>query len=75
MSGHNRRATALFMPQAGIEDGAGSELSISLVTVEHTRNVEERDMAMNDAISPIEVDPETYEVRADGQLTTCDTPT
>jgi urease subunit alpha len=41
------------------------------VAVEHTRNISKNGMIHNDATPNIEVDPETYEVRADGELLTC----
>ena len=72
MWGHNRRASALFLSRAGLEAGAGEALSKTLIAVENTRDIGKRDMAMNDAMPAIEVDPETYEVRADGQLLTCE---
>jgi urease subunit alpha len=43
-----------------------------LVAVSGTRTVTKRDMVHNDYMPKIEVDPETYEVRADGQLLTCE---
>ncbi|WP_136644432.1 urease subunit alpha [Tabrizicola sp. YIM 78059] len=42
------------------------------LAVEHTRGIGKRDMKLNDATPTIEVDPETYEVRADGVLLTCE---
>ena len=72
MWGHNRRASALFLSRAGLEAGAGEALSKTLIAVENTRHIGKRDMSMNDAMPAIEVDPETYEVRADGQLLTCE---
>jgi urease subunit alpha len=42
------------------------------VAVENTRGgIGKRDMVLNAATPNIEVDPETYEVRADGELLTC----
>ena len=43
----------------------------ALVAVRGTRAVRKRDLVHNDALPVIEVDPQTYEVRADGQLLTC----
>lgn len=43
-----------------------------LVAVSGTRTVTKRDMVHNDYMPKIEVDPETYEVRADGELLTCE---
>ncbi len=41
------------------------------VAVEHTRDIGKKNMIHNNATPNIEVDPETYEVRADGELLTC----
>jgi len=46
-------------------------LAKPLVAVEGTRTVTKKDMALNDHLPRMEVDPETYEVRADGELLTC----
>ena len=43
-----------------------------LVAVRNTRDLKKRDMVHNDYRPNISVDPETYEVRADGQLLTCE---
>ena len=49
--------------------GAAKEL----VAVENTRSgISKASMILNDAVPHIEVDPETYEVRADGELLTCE---
>ena len=43
-----------------------------MVAVENTRGgIGKRSMVLNDATPHVEVDPETYEVRADGELLTC----
>ena len=44
----------------------------TLIAVENTRGIGKADMVLNAAMPAIEVDPETYEVRADGQLLTCE---
>lgn len=72
MWGHTGRASSLFVSRAGLDAGAGDGLSKSLIAVEDTRGIGKADMALNDAMPEIEVDPETYEVRADGQLLTCE---
>ncbi|MEM9524878.1 MAG: urease subunit alpha, partial [Pseudomonadota bacterium] len=46
-------------------------LAKHVVPVENTRNIGKKNLLMNDACPEIEVDPETYEVRADGELLTC----
>ncbi|MDE1942866.1 MAG: urease subunit alpha [Betaproteobacteria bacterium] len=43
-----------------------------LVAVKNTRCLEKSDMVYNEALPKVHVDPETYEVRADGELLTCD---
>ena len=63
-----------FLPQIAIKDGLAARLGLSklISAVRGCRNVSKKDMAFNDATPLIEVDPETYEVRCDGQLLTCD---
>jgi len=46
-------------------------LQREVVAVRGCRGLTKRDMKLNDALPRIEVDPETYEVRADGELLTC----
>jgi hypothetical protein len=43
-----------------------------VLAVQGTRGIGKADMKLNDATPKIEVDPETYEVRADGELLTCE---
>jgi urease subunit alpha len=54
---------------AGIKNALG--LSKEVIAVRNTRNIGKKDLVLNDALPEIEVDPETYEVRADGELLTC----
>jgi urease subunit alpha len=42
------------------------------VAVSNTRNISKLSLKLNDALPKIEVDPETYEVKADGELLTCE---
>ncbi|MBW4586860.1 urease subunit alpha [Aetokthonos hydrillicola Thurmond2011] len=68
-------ATSLtFVSQAALEKEIKSQLSLqkATVAVSGTRQLSKRDMKLNDALPHIEVDPETYEVRADGELLTCE---
>jgi urease subunit alpha len=51
--------------------GARLGLNKETVAVERTRGIGKRDMILNDLTPEIEVDPETYEVRANGELLTC----
>ena len=66
-------SSVTFVSQAGLEDGLG-ELGLTkrLVAVSGTRALGKRDMVLNDLCPAIDVDPETYEVRADGALLTCE---
>ena len=47
-------------------------LQTPVVAVINTRNISKKDLKLNDYLPKIEVDPQTYEVRADGELLTCD---
>ena len=64
------RGAVLFVSEGAETDALG--LAKSTVAVRGTRAVGKRDMVLNDALPVIEVDPETYEVRADGELLTCE---
>ena len=67
-------ATSLvFASKAAVEAGLGRKLGIAkmMVAVEHTRDISKKSMVHNAATPDISVDPETYEVRADGELLTC----
>ena len=63
-----------FLSQAAIEQGLPEELGLNkqTVAVTKTRSINKLSMVHNDALPDIEVDPETYEVRADGELLTCE---
>ncbi|HZA66513.1 MAG TPA: urease subunit alpha [Geminicoccaceae bacterium] len=63
-----------FVSAAALQhDLAGTlHLRRALVAVENTRSIDKRAMIHNHALPRIEVDPETYEVRADGELLTCE---
>ncbi|NEX45638.1 urease subunit alpha [Pseudotabrizicola algicola] len=68
------RNAVIFVSQAAQEDGIGARLGLAKDTlaVKGTRGVKKADMKLNSATPQIEVDPETYEVRADGVLLTCE---
>ncbi|WP_417792602.1 urease subunit alpha [Vibrio sp. CDRSL-10 TSBA] len=63
-----------FTSQAAIDGELRSRLNLSreLVACRHCRSVTKHDMVHNSYMPNITVDPQTYEVRADGQLLTCD---
>ncbi|MEO9632523.1 MAG: urease subunit alpha, partial [Sulfitobacter sp.] len=54
--------------------GVGGKLGLAKQTlaVRNTREIGKRDLKLNDALPKVEVNPETYEVRADGELLTCE---
>jgi len=56
---------------AGSDLGGRLGLSKPLLGVENTRSIAKKSMLLNDKLPRMEVDPETYEVRADGELLTC----
>lgn len=68
------RSSVTFVSGAAHEAGIGASLGLakSTMPVSGTRNIGKADMVMNDARPHIEVNPETYEVRADGILLTCE---
>ena len=63
-----------FISQAGIENDIAKQLGLQKQTlaVSGTRQITKRDMKLNDSLPQMEVDSETYEVRADGELLTCE---
>ena len=63
-----------FVAKAAVDAGVRKELGLSkdTVAVEDTRGVRKQHMMLNDYAPEISVDPETYEVRADGELLTCE---
>jgi urease subunit alpha len=73
--GGARHATSVtFVSRAALQAGVGERLRLAkrLEAVRGTRTVRKRDLVHNDALPVMEVDPQTYEVRADGQLLTCE---
>ncbi len=64
-----------FVSQAALQAGLREQLGVDkqLVAVENTRSgISKADLVLNNATPDIEVDPETYEVRANGELLTCE---
>ena len=73
--GGARNATCMtFVSQAASDAGLRDRIGIQnlLGTVRGTRNVSKTDLVHNTYQPRIEVDPRTYEVRADGELLTCE---
>ena len=63
-----------FVSQAAVESGVADRLGLgkNAVAVAGTRSVTKADMLLNSYTPRVEVSPETYEVRADGELLTCE---
>ena len=63
-----------FVSRAALDAGVGEKLKLAkrLAAVRGTRTLAKSDMVHNDLAPHVEVDPETYEVRADGALLTCE---
>ncbi len=61
-----------FVSQAAWKAGVGEGLQKRAVAVSGTRQIGKQDLKLNQALPEMEVDPQTYEVRADGELLTCE---
>jgi urease subunit alpha len=66
-------SSLVFVSKAAAKSNLRNRLGVEkqFVAVENTRKINKKNMIHNDATPNIEVDPETYEVRADGELLTC----
>jgi urease subunit alpha len=64
-------SSVTFVSQAALESETLG-LAKKLLPVTNTRKIGKRSMVLNSATPRMEVDPETYEVRADGRLLTCE---
>jgi len=73
LGGALHATSVTFMSQAALEDGVPERLRLArrVMAVRGTRTVRKRDLVHNGALPVIDVDPQTYEVRADGELLTC----
>ena len=69
------RTNLTFVSEASLAQRHGPRslgLSRELVPVRSCRGIGKRDMVLNNALPRIEVDPETYTVKADGEVLTCE---
>jgi urease subunit alpha len=68
------QSSVTFVSQAALETEVGRKLGLHkpLAPVFGTRELRKSDLKLNDALPVIEVDPETYQVRADGELLVCE---
>lgn len=68
------RSAVCFVSEAAQADGIGDKLGLAkqTIAVQNTRNIGKSSLMLNTATPHMEVNPETYEVRADGELLTCE---
>ncbi len=67
------QSAVTFVSAAAEAAGIGNALGLAkdVIAVKGTRDIGKKDLLLNNALPDIEVNPETYEVRADGELLTC----
>jgi urease subunit alpha len=65
-------SSVTFISQAALEKSGALGLAKKLLPVTNTRKIGKHSMVLNSATPRMEVNPETYEVRADGRLLTCE---
>lgn len=65
-------SSVTFVSQAALAKGGLPQVAKRLLPVTNTRNIGKHSMVLNSATPRMEVDPETYVVRADGRLLTCE---
>ncbi|MBK4735578.1 urease subunit alpha [Noviherbaspirillum pedocola] len=72
--GGGLKTSVTFVSKAAMEAGIGDMLKLAkpLMAVRDIRRIRKADMIHNHALPKMEVDPETYEVRADGELLVCE---
>ncbi|MDF1740380.1 MAG: urease subunit alpha [Verrucomicrobiales bacterium] len=68
------RTSITFVSQAALDNGLAEEINVAkrLVPISATRNIGKAEMMFNDSTPDIEIDPETYTVKADGEVLTCE---
>jgi len=74
MGGALAQTSYTFLPQVAIDEGLPETLRLTrrCSAVHGVRRLSKKDMILNDYLPHMEVDPQTYVVRADGQLLTCE---
>jgi urease subunit alpha len=72
--GRALKTSMTFVSQAAFDAGVGQTLGLqkTVVAVKNMRGLRKKDMIHNGATPRMEVDAETYEVRADGELLVCE---
>lgn len=74
LGGARTHTSLTFLSQAAAAAGVAENLGLrtTIAVVSGCRKIGKKDMRLNDYMPKIEVDPQTYEVRADGELLTCE---
>jgi urease subunit alpha len=74
LGGALHRSSLTFVSGAALAADVGARYGLAkpLVAVRGVRTLSKRDLLWNDALPVMSIDPETYEVRADGQLLVCE---
>lgn len=74
MGAANHATNITFMSKTAIQKGVPEKLGLKrrIAKVENCRNISKADMKWNDATPDIDIDPETYEVKVDGEVITCE---
>ena len=74
LGGALHRSSLTFVSGAALAAGVGDRYGLAkpLVAVRGVRTLSKRDLLWNDALPVMSIDPETYEVRADGRLVVCE---
>ncbi len=72
--GRALKTSLTFVSQAALKNPAIAELGLSrpLEAIRNVRSIGKKDMVLNDWMPKIDVDPETYQVRANGELLVCE---
>ncbi len=68
------KTSVTFVSQAALDNNLGAQLGLQrpLSACKGTRTIGKKDMILNDWMPDVTVDPQTYEVRANGELLTCE---
>lgn len=72
--GANHDTSITFLSQSAIQKNVPAKLGLNkrIGTVKNCRNISKKDMKFNDAAPNVEIDAETYEVKVDGEIITCE---
>ena len=68
------KSSVIFTSQLSLENNLIDNIGVrkELIPVKNTRDISKKDMVYNNVCPKIEVNPETYEVKADGKIVTCE---